>query len=34
LQAQAAVLQTARQAYATALKASLPNPVGDTIKFS
>lgn len=35
LQAQAAVLQTARLAYAKALKEALPNPVtqGDTFKF-
>ena len=33
LQAQAAVLQTARAAYVNALKASLPLPA-DTIKFS
>ena len=35
LQAQAAALQTARQAYAKALKEALPKvPVGDTLKFS
>lgn len=35
LQAQAAALQTARMAYAQALREALPAlPVGDTIKFS
>ena len=34
LQAQAAVLQTARQAYAKALGDTLPKPANDTIKFS
>jgi hypothetical protein len=35
LQAQSAVLQTARSAYAKALQASLPTPfTGDTMKFS
>ena len=35
LQAQAAAYQTARLAYAKALKEALPSaPVGDTIKFS
>lgn len=35
LQAQTAVLQTARTAYAKALQASLPVvPAGDTLKFS
>jgi hypothetical protein len=35
LQAQAAAYQTARQAYANALKQALPKePVGDTLKFS
>lgn len=35
LQAQAAALQTARQAYAKALKDALPKvPVGDTLKFN
>ena len=35
LQAQAAALQTARQAYAKALKEALPTaPVGDTLKFN
>jgi hypothetical protein len=35
LQAQAAAYQTARLAYAKALKEALPNvPVGDTLKFS
>ena len=35
LQAQAAAYQTARIAYAKALKEALPSaPVGDTIKFS
>jgi hypothetical protein len=35
LQAQAAAYQTARMAYAKALKEALPNvPVGDTLKFS
>ena len=34
LQAQAAALQTARMAYANALKSSLPSFDGDTIKFS
>lgn len=35
LQAQAAVLQTARVAYAKALQAALPTaPVGDTLKFN
>ena len=33
LQAQIAALQTARMAYAKALKDSLPNLEGDTIKF-
>jgi hypothetical protein len=35
LQAQAAAYQTARQAYANALKQALPTmPVGDTLKLS
>ena len=35
LQAQAAVLQTARMAYSKALQAALPVlPVGDTMKFN
>ena len=35
LQAQAAAFQTARLAYANALKAALPSaPAGDTLKFS
>ena len=34
LQAQAAVLQTARMTYAKALQQSLPNFGGETIKFS
>jgi hypothetical protein len=35
LQAQAAAYQTARMAYAKALKEALPKvPVGDTLKFS
>jgi hypothetical protein len=35
LQAQAAAYQTARMAYAKALKEALPTaPVGDTIRFS
>jgi len=35
LQAQAAALQTARQAYAKALQAALPSaPLGETLKFS
>jgi hypothetical protein len=35
LQAQAAALQTARQAYAKALKDALPKvPMGDTLKFN
>jgi hypothetical protein len=35
LQAQAAAYQTARMAYAKALKEALPTaPVGDTLKFS
>lgn len=35
LQAQAAAYQTARLAYANALKQALPQaPVGDTLKFS
>ena len=35
LQAQAAAYQTARLAYANALKAALPSaPAGDTLKFS
>ena len=35
LQAQAAAYQTARMAYAKALKDALPTaPVGDTLKFS
>ena len=35
LQSQAAAYQTARQAYANALKQALPKePVGDTLKFS
>jgi hypothetical protein len=35
LQAQSAVLQTARGAYANALKAALPTPFdGDTMKFN
>ena len=34
LQAKASVLQTARMAYANALKSSLPSFDGDTIKFS
>jgi hypothetical protein len=35
LQAQAAVLQTARSAYAKALQASLPTPfTSDTMKFN
>jgi len=35
LQAQAAALQTARQAYAKALKDALPKvPLGDTLKFN
>jgi hypothetical protein len=35
LQAQAAAYQTARLAYANALKQALPKePVGDTLKFS
>ena len=35
LQAQSAVLQTARSAYSKALQASLPTPfTGDTMKFN
>lgn len=34
IQAQAAVLQTARQAYATVLKSELRGLTGETIKFS
>ena len=35
LQAQAAAYQTARMAYAKALKEALPTaPIGDTLKFS
>jgi hypothetical protein len=34
LQAQMAVLQTARAAYAKALSDTLPQPMGETIKFS
>ena len=35
LNAQTAVLQTARMAYANALKATLPSPfAGDTLKFN
>lgn len=35
LQAQAAALQTARQAYAKVLKDALPKvPLGDTLKFN
>lgn len=35
LQAQAAAIQTARMAYAKALKAALPAvPAGDTLKFN
>lgn len=35
LTAQTAVLQTARMAYANALKAALPSPfAGDTLKFN
>ncbi len=35
LQAQAAVLQTARSAYSQALKKALPSPfAGDTMKFN
>ena len=35
LNAQSAVLQTARVAYANALKAALPSPfAGDTLKFN
>ena len=35
LQAQAAALQTARQAYAKALQSALPAmPLGDTLKFN
>lgn len=33
LQATGAALQTARMAYANALKAALPQPMGETIKF-
>jgi hypothetical protein len=34
VQAQIAVLQTARSAYAKALNDALPKPMGETIKFS
>jgi hypothetical protein len=33
LQAQMAVLQTARAAYSNALKNALPQPMGETLKF-